>query len=127
MNLELTYTGSLNNVTLHLPISKSECNRLLIANYLSGNTLDIAELSEADDTQTLKKCLDKIDTETTFDVSHAGTAFRFLTALYIASATSSAVIMDDSLRGDSPCEVPSPARAVSLIPVAVNPGHALRT
>ena len=66
-----------------LPGSKSESNRLLILNALSGNKLNLENLSAARDTQNLVKILAS-DTETV-DVMDAGTSMRFLLAYYCAS------------------------------------------
>ncbi len=59
--------------------SKSESNRLLILQSLYPN-LSLKNLSNSDDTKYLAKALkskDKI-----VDISHAGTAMRFLTAYF---------------------------------------------
>ena len=57
--------------------SKSISNRLLILKYLYKN-INIENLSDSDDTLVLKSCLEKNLTK--IDISHAGTAMRFLTA-----------------------------------------------
>lgn len=82
MNYQLEYTETEIEETILLPISKSECNRLLVAQYLSGYKFLIDEISDSDDSQILKKCLTQIKSETIFHVNHAGTALRFLTALF---------------------------------------------
>lgn len=64
-----------------IPRSKSESNRALILQALSGNLHSIEGLSEARDTQTLKELLDELPRE--MNVGPAGTAMRFLTA-YLA-------------------------------------------
>src|SRR5687767_10993104 len=65
-----------------LPGSKSESNRALILNALSGNKLQIQNLSDARDTQQLISNLSSADKE--IDVLDAGTSMRFLTAYYCA-------------------------------------------
>lgn len=59
--------------------SKSESNRLLILQKLYGN-FEILNLSNAEDTQLLKKALNT-DSQI-IDIHHAGTAMRFLTAYF---------------------------------------------
>lgn len=60
--------------------SKSESNRLLILNALYQHTIQIDNLSDAEDTQLLEKALKS--SESIIDIHHAGTAMRFLTAYY---------------------------------------------
>ena len=60
-----------------LPASKSISNRLLIIQALSAEG-KITNLSDAEDTVVLQKLLREMPS--VFDVGHAGTAFRFLTA-----------------------------------------------
>ncbi|HWB65066.1 MAG TPA: hypothetical protein VG603_16220 [Chitinophagales bacterium] len=67
---------------ISIPGSKSESNRLLVLNALSGNKLKISNLSTAGDTQQLLKILSS--TIETADVLNAGTSMRFLTAAYCA-------------------------------------------
>lgn len=66
---------------IDLPASKSISNRALIINALSCSPHSVRNLSESDDTQILDKILNSNDS--IFDVGHAGTAMRFLTA-YLA-------------------------------------------
>lgn len=65
---------------INLPASKSISNRLQIINALSGGLIDIQNLSNARDTQTMKSLL--ADGLSIKDVKDAGTAMRFLTAFY---------------------------------------------
>lgn len=64
--------------SVHLPASKSICNRALILNALSYSPYDIQNLSDCDDTQVLVQALNS--NERDFDIKAAGTAMRFLTA-----------------------------------------------
>lgn len=64
--------------TVQLPASKSESNRMLILRALSQNAIEVDNLSEARDTQTLIRLLAAQPER--MDVGHAGTAMRFLTA-----------------------------------------------
>ena len=67
---------------IKLPASKSECNRALIiqalAAFQSGNQIQVGNISEARDSQTMLRLLESSDT--TWDVLDAGTTMRFLTA-----------------------------------------------
>lgn len=61
-----------------LPASKSISNRVLLINALSGSGMPVKNLSDCDDTAVMEKILNAEDCR--FDVGHAGTAMRFLTA-----------------------------------------------
>jgi 3-phosphoshikimate 1-carboxyvinyltransferase len=72
--------------SITLPASKSESNRALVIQALSGgHRSNITNLSAARDTQTLAGILDDFhagEGPKTYDVGPAGTAFRFLTAYF---------------------------------------------
>lgn len=82
---------------INLPSSKSESNRLLVMNALSGDKIEISNLSTARDTQTLISLIENKDNLATFDVLDAGTAMRFLSA-YLAVASKQAVILTGTER-----------------------------
>jgi 3-phosphoshikimate 1-carboxyvinyltransferase len=67
-----------------LPASKSISNRLLIIRALSGKAFHISNLSGSDDTDVMVKALESNDE--VVNIGHAGTAMRFLTAYYAATA-----------------------------------------
>lgn len=71
------------NVTIQLPISKSECNRALILSFLSQGQISIEQISDSEDTQTLSQLLSQIEKRESsiLDCGPAGTTFRFLTTL----------------------------------------------
>jgi len=69
--------------TIDLPGSKSESNRILIINALSGNASKVTHLSASNDTKILKRALESNNTE--IDVLDAGTAMRFLIAYFVAT------------------------------------------
>ena len=71
------------NTGIRIPGSKSESNRALILNALSGNQLKLENLSTARDTQRLIELL--ASDAKTIDVLDAGTSMRFLTAYYCAT------------------------------------------
>ncbi len=66
------------NATINLPASKSISNRVLIISALSYNPYPIHNLSDSDDTKVLEASLNSNNHK--FDIGHAGTAMRFLTA-----------------------------------------------
>lgn len=64
--------------TIHLPSSKSICNRVLLLNALSYSPYEIGNLSDCDDTQVMRQVFESESNH--FDIGAAGTAMRFLTA-----------------------------------------------
>lgn len=66
------------NGNIDLPASKSISNRVLIINALCYNPYPVHNLSDSDDTCVLKNAL--FSNQNKFDIGHAGTAMRFLTA-----------------------------------------------
>lgn len=66
------------NGSINLPASKSISNRALIINALSYSPYPIRNLSDSDDTKVLEAAL--FSNSAKFDIGHAGTAMRFLTA-----------------------------------------------
>lgn len=79
MTIQVKYTNKTLNGVITLPSSKSISNRVLMIKALSGLDIKISNLSDAKDTQTLLQLLSTKELAT-FDVGHAGTAIRFLTA-----------------------------------------------
>ena len=66
------------NTEIQLPASKSISNRALILNALSLNASPIINLADCEDTQVI---IDAFNSDSNvFDIKHAGTAMRFLTA-----------------------------------------------
>lgn len=61
-----------------LPSSKSIANRALIIHALSFNPYPIENLSDSDDTKVMEQVFNSNSNQ--FDIGHAGTAMRFLTA-----------------------------------------------
>lgn len=64
--------------SINLPASKSISNRALIINALCYSPYPLRNLSDSDDTRVLAKALSSNSNK--FDIGHAGTAMRFLTA-----------------------------------------------
>tara|TARA_B110000259_G_scaffold73629_1_gene86657 strand:+ start:8128 stop:9342 length:1215 start_codon:yes stop_codon:yes gene_type:complete len=82
LNKKLLNKNSSLKHSVSLPTSKSISNRLLVLQYLMKHSFDIIDLSDADDTQILKKITTKNFHCSLVDVKNAGTCFRFLTALF---------------------------------------------
>lgn len=66
------------NGQINLPASKSISNRVLIINALIYSPYPVHNLSDSDDTKVLMNAL--FSNQKKFDIGHAGTAMRFLTA-----------------------------------------------
>lgn len=66
------------NANINLPSSKSISNRALIINALNYSPYPLRNLSDSDDTIVLTAALNSNSNK--FDIGHAGTAMRFLTA-----------------------------------------------
>ena len=89
MNYQLDQYHQPLNGDITLSSSKSESNRALIMNALSGNQLQLKNLSDARDTQTMQRLLSK--KQPVWDVIDAGTTMRFCTA-YLAISGSGEII-----------------------------------
>jgi 3-phosphoshikimate 1-carboxyvinyltransferase len=78
--MQYTITKSDKNLNgeVNLPSSKSISNRVLIINALSYSPYQIENLSDSDDTREMEAVLRSGTNH--FDIGHAGTAMRFLTA-----------------------------------------------
>lgn len=70
--------------TLEIGGSKSISNRILIIRALSNSQFKITKLSDSDDTKSLSECLSQKN-KNKFDVHHAGTTYRFLSAYFAIS------------------------------------------
>jgi len=71
--------------SVRLPLSKSECNRMLIIRGLSGTDEPMHSLSDAHDSQTLAQLLEKSQknsSDSIYDCGPAGTTMRFLAAYF---------------------------------------------
>ena len=73
-------SAEINNIkcAVKLPASKSISNRVLIISAISYSPFPIQNLSDSDDTRVLGEALNSNTNK--FDIGHAGTAMRFLTA-----------------------------------------------
>lgn len=78
MQYKITAPSSGITGKIKFPASKSISNRVLIINALSYSPFPISNLSESDDTKVMQGVLNSNTHR--FDIGHAGTAMRFLTA-----------------------------------------------
>ncbi len=78
MQILLTKTDSSLFGEIALPASKSISNRVLIINALSYSSFPVKNLSDCDDSLVMNQVLES--NSNSFDIHHAGTAMRFLTA-----------------------------------------------
>ena len=84
------------NASLTLPTSKSLCARALVINHLCQLPVPLVGLSDCDDTQAILQGLEALrnseDAPLRVDIGAAGTAMRFLTALFAATLQLDVVI-----------------------------------
>lgn len=84
------------NASLDLPTSKSLCARALVINHLCQLPVPLVGLSDCDDTQTILQGLEALrnseDAPLRVNIGAAGTAMRFLTALFAATPQLDVVI-----------------------------------
>ncbi len=80
--MHLSWPGGPLGGTAHLPASKSEANRALILQALAGGGI-LGNLSDAHDTQLMRRLLAAAPGTDVLDAEDAGTVMRFLTA-YLA-------------------------------------------
>ncbi|MDX1829381.1 MAG: 3-phosphoshikimate 1-carboxyvinyltransferase [Lutibacter sp.] len=92
--LKINKVNKIENKKIQITGSKSETNRLLILQQLYDN-LKIENPSVSDDSLVLQKAL--VSSENEINISHAGTAMRFLTA-YFATQENREVILTGSDR-----------------------------
>jgi len=78
MNFQVTAPVNELKGAINLPSSKSISNRVLIINALCYNPYPVRNLCDSDDTVVLQNVLNSNDSR--FNIGHAGTAMRFLTA-----------------------------------------------
>lgn len=81
MNYQISANTKSIKGSINLPASKSISNRALIIKALCYSPYPLRNLSDSDDTRVLEEALNSNSNK--FDIGHAGTAMRFLTA-YLA-------------------------------------------
>ncbi len=88
---------------IELPRSKSESNRALLIQALSGGEICVSKWADCEDTQALQRCLEaRKQGATVLDVGAAGTTMRFLAAFLSHSSSAhpqtSALLLQGSER-----------------------------
>lgn len=78
MDITLNLGNAVTNGEVRLPASKSISNRVLIINALADSDIPVENLADCDDTNSMLQVLHS--NGNSFDIGHAGTAMRFLTA-----------------------------------------------
>lgn len=94
--IALAHSSQKVDVEINLPSSKSESNRALIIQALANNSIELANLSSARDTQTMIRLLQSDDE--LLDVLDAGTTMRFLTAFCTASNRTTVLTGTDRMK-----------------------------
>ncbi|HEY1040944.1 MAG TPA: 3-phosphoshikimate 1-carboxyvinyltransferase [Bacteroidia bacterium] len=82
MKSRITHSTRIIKGNIVLPSSKSISNRLLIIKTVGRLTTELHNLSSAKDTLTMQQCVSNLYQLNTFDIGHAGTVMRFLTAVF---------------------------------------------
>ena len=95
------HTGNISG-EINVSGSKSESNRLLILQSLFPN-LSLKNLSNSDDTKYLAKALKS--NEEVVDISHAGTAMRFLTAYFSVKEGREVILTGSSRMQNRPISI----------------------
>ena len=80
--VRLSHPTKILNGTINLPASKSMSNRALILQHVIGSTIELQNLSTADDTLIMQQALQQ--GSGIIYVKNAGTCMRFLTAYFAA-------------------------------------------
>lgn len=110
MNLLLKYNFQLSTSNFQLLItgSKSEANRLLLLQALYPNLL-IENTSNSNDSEVMSSILQRSKMENqhshTFDVHHAGTTMRFLTAFFAIQEGKEVVLTGSSRMKERPIKI----------------------
>lgn len=97
---------------IDLPSSKSESNRVLMIRALCRSEFPVKNLSEADDTRTMKQILSaaktskkKYSTPIVHDAGPAGTVMRFLTAYFAVTPGSEVILTGSNRMKERPIEI----------------------
>ena len=107
MNIKLVATNiipPLGARVLQITGSKSETNRLLLLQALYPN-LTIENTSNSDDSEVMAKALSTACQTELFEVHHAGTAMRFLTAFFAIQENREVVLTGSSRMKERPIKI----------------------
>lgn len=108
MKVQLSKSKVLQNSQLTLSGSKSETNRLLLLQALFSN-ISLENASTSDDAEVMNRILQKFHLSNSdfqlFDVHHAGTAMRFLTAYFAQNEGCEVVLTGSSRMKERPIQI----------------------
>ena len=108
MKVQLSKSKVLQNSELTLSGSKSETNRLLLLQALFPN-ISLENTSTSDDAEVMNRILQKFQLSNSefqlFDVHHAGTAMRFLTAYFAQNDGCEVVLTGSSRMKERPIQI----------------------
>ena len=95
--IRLTFDRNRTNLqgTVHLPASKSIAARALVLHHLASKEpaeSNIPNLPECDDTRVIRRALTDASANGTINIEGAGTAMRFLTALFVCQPGSDIIL-----------------------------------
>ena len=102
MNKSINYIESSVHGSVSISGSKSESNRLLILQKIYSN-LKLENLSSSDDTKHLQEAL--VSNNNIVNIGHAGTAMRFLTAYFSATAEKEIVLTGSERMQNRPIKI----------------------
>jgi 3-phosphoshikimate 1-carboxyvinyltransferase len=95
-SITLYKTNQISGLVKNLPSSKSISNRAIIIKALAGNSAELLNLSDANDTRLMLELINS--KERVLDVEDAGTTMRFLTAFNAVSRKSSIITGTDRMK-----------------------------
>ena len=95
-NITLYKTNQISGLVKNLPSSKSISNRAIIIKALAGNSAQLLNLSDANDTQLMLRLISSKDQ--VLDVEDAGTTMRFLTAFKAVNGQSCLITGTDRMK-----------------------------
>jgi 3-phosphoshikimate 1-carboxyvinyltransferase len=103
---QVKFNNDFINATIHLPASKSICNRVIILNSVLKQINhhfipNIKNLADADDTTLITKGVSTLNNQT-FNVKNAGTVLRFLTAYFAATPNHTVTLLCDDRMKERP-------------------------
>ncbi|MFY8188190.1 MAG: 3-phosphoshikimate 1-carboxyvinyltransferase [Flavobacterium sp.] len=108
MQIHLSKSNVLKNSELTLSGSKSETNRLLLLQALFSN-ISIENASKSDDAEVMDRILQNFQLSNSnfqlFDVHHAGTAMRFLTAYFAQNEGCEVVLTGSNRMKERPIQI----------------------
>uniref|UniRef100_UPI004049A81E 3-phosphoshikimate 1-carboxyvinyltransferase n=1 Tax=Flavobacterium sp. TaxID=239 RepID=UPI004049A81E len=108
MKVQLSKSKVLHNSELTLSGSKSETNRLLLLQALYPN-ISLENISISDDSEVMQRTLNDFQFSTfdfpLFDVHHAGTAMRFLTAFFAIQDGKEVIITGSNRMKERPIQI----------------------